>query len=101
MLEQQINTTSRLEGCHSKLEKLQIDLEHSREAILKLIDKSNTINRLTQQLEKGQHQCPNIISTSTTNVELKQDALQLERMVAASQQQVDFIQYAINNFTKR
>lgn len=103
MMQQQINTTtSRLEGRESELKRLQIqyaDLQNSREAML--IDKSDTINRLTEQLEEAQRQCQNIMSKSSTNVELEQEVFKLRRMVTASEQQMDSMQRTINNFTSR
>lgn len=103
MMQQQINTmTTKLDCRDKELKRLQIqynELQGSREAML--IDKSDTINRLTQQLEEAQRQCQNIMSKSSTNVELEQEVLKLRRLVTASEQQMNSMQRTISNLTSR
>lgn len=103
MMQQQINTmTTKLEGRENELKRLQIqcnELQCSREAMI--IDKSDTINRLTQQLEASQRQCQNIIMKSSSSAELEQEVLQLRRMVSSSEQQMTSMQRTISNLTTR
>lgn len=103
MMQQQIYTmTAKLESRDNELKRLQIqynELQSSREAIL--IDKSDTINRLNQQLDASQRQCQQIISKSSASSELEQEVLKLRRLVSVSEQQVNSMQRTISNLTSR
>lgn len=103
MLQQQLNTmNTKLDSRDNELKRLQVqynELQGSRDALL--IDKSDTINRLTQQLEVAQRQCQNIMTNSSSNVELEQEVLKLRRLVTASEQQMNSMQRTISNLTSR
>lgn len=104
MMQQQINTMrTKLEEKDSEVKRLQIqntELHKSRESML--IDKSDTINQLTQKLEVSQRQCQNfIMKNSGGDSELVQENVRLMRTVSALEQHADEMQKTIDGLTAR
>lgn len=103
MMQQQINTMSnKLVERDNEVKRLMIqntELHKSREAIL--IDKSDTINQLTQKLEASQRQCQNFLLRTSADSDVMQDNARLMRSIAALEQQTEDMQKTINGLTTR
>lgn len=103
MMQQQINTMrAKLEEKDSEVKRLQIqntELHKSRESML--IDKSDTINQLTQRLEVSQRQCQNLIMKNSGDSELVQENVKLMRTVSALEQHAEDMQKTIDGLTAR
>lgn len=103
MMQQQINTMrTKLEEKDNEVKRLQIqnaELHKSRESML--IDKSDTINQLTQKLEVSQRQCQNLILKNCGDSELVQENVKLMRTVSALEQHAEDMQKTIDGLTAR
>lgn len=103
MMQQQINMMrAKLEEKDGEMKRLQIqntELHKSRESML--IDKSDTINQLTQKLEVAQRQCQNFLLKNSGDTELVQENVKLMRTVSALEQHAEDMQKTIDGLTAR
>lgn len=103
MMQQQINTMRiKFEEKDNEVKRLQIqnmELHKSRESML--IDKSDTINQLTQKLEVAQRQCQNLILKNSSDSELVHENIKLMRTVSALEQHTEDMQKTIDGLAAR
>ena len=103
MMQQQIdNLRSKLDDKvqeHKILEARYNELQKSREALL--IEKSEMINHLSQNLEDSQKQCQKLMEKTMDHPTLVTENLRLKKVVGALESQTEDMQKTINNLTTR
>lgn len=104
MMQQQINTMrAKLEDRETEMKRLMIqnnELHQSREAML--IDKSDTINQLSQKLDESQRQCQHLmLKTSNSDSDLFMQNKELTRKVAMMEGTAGEMRRTINELTLR
>uniref|UniRef100_A0AAG5CXP4 Uncharacterized protein n=1 Tax=Anopheles atroparvus TaxID=41427 RepID=A0AAG5CXP4_ANOAO len=103
MMQQQIdNLRSELDDRQQELRRLEArygELQKSREALL--IEKSDTVQRLQDQLEDSQRQCSNLLSKSKHQGDFEQERLRLRSRINALEQEHSGMRQTINDLTNR
>ncbi|XP_058055742.1 centrosomal protein of 152 kDa [Anopheles bellator] len=103
MMQQQINNLrsevdERQQECR-RLEARYGELQKSREALL--IEKSNTVQRLQEQLEDSQRQCSNLLSMSKNQGDFDQERVRLRSRIGTLEQEQTGMRQTIADLTHR
>ncbi|XP_049281491.1 myosin-11 [Anopheles funestus] len=103
MMQQQIdNLRSELDTRQQdgrRLEARYAELQKSREAML--MEQSETVQRLQDQLEDSQRQCSNLLSKSKNQGDFEQERLRMRNRIHALEQEQSGMQQTIHNLTNR
>ncbi|KFB40870.1 AGAP003526-PA-like protein [Anopheles sinensis] len=103
MMQQQINNLqSALDERQQEFRRLEArygELQKSREALL--IEKSDTVQQLQDQLEDSQRQCNNLLSKTKYQGDFEQERLRLRSRINALEQEHSGMRHTINDLTNR
>lgn len=103
MMQQQVdNLRSELDDRVQEVRRLEVrykELQSLRDALL--IEKTETIQRLQDNLEESQRQCENLMAKTMSITSFSQDNLRLKTKVNALEQQTQDMQKTINTLTHR